>query len=248
MNVVRRYAQHLYFGMRDQLIGGVTHVATRDPEKQIALTFDDGPNPTFTPQILQVLAQHQARATFFMIGEHVHRHAAIARAVQAAGHAIGNHTYTHRRLIGCSLPQIRMELNQCQHTLKALLGDAYERTAKLMRPPYGGYDMTSALLAQSLRYRMVLWSVSGEDWRADPGPLVAQRVLAQTQPGSIVLLHDGWNTSRPSQTEDEVIADRTPTVQALAQLLPALLAQGYAFVTVPELLMRKGAQPIRKRY
>lgn len=248
MYSIRRYAQHIYFGIRDQFMGGVTQVVLGDKEKRIALTFDDGPNPTFTPQILHVLEQHRAKATFFMIGEHVHRHSDIARDVQAAGHAIGNHTYTHRRLVGCNLAQLRIELNECQHALKALLGDAYERAGKLMRPPYGAYDMTTALLTQSLRYRMLLWSVSGEDWRADAAALIAQRVLAQVKPGSIVLLHDGWNTSRPNQGESDLIADRTQTVQALALLLPALLAQGYQCVTLPELLTHKGARPIRKRY
>lgn len=245
-NRVRRYSQHIYFRMRDRLIGGITHVATGD--KLVALTFDDGPNPVFTPQILQVLAQYHAKATFFMIGEHVHRHSEIVRAVQAAGHAIGNHTYTHRRLAGCSLAQVRIELIECQRVLRVLLGEAYGRTGKLMRPPYGAYDTTTALFAKSQRYRMVLWSVSGEDWRHDDAGLVAQRIMAQTQPGSIVLLHDGWNTSRHSQFGDDLVADRAQTVLALTQVLPVLAGQGYQFVTMPELLAHEGVRVVRKRY
>ena len=254
--MLQRYTRHIYFSLRDRLVGGITHVDI--PSKQVAITFDDGPNPTFTPQILQVLAQHQATATFFMLGEHVHRHPEIARQVQAAGHAIGNHTYTHRRLLGCSPAQVQIELTECQRVLKALLGETYDRTDKLMRPPYGAYDTTTALVTRTMRYRMVLWSASGDDWRDDAAALVVQRIMAQMQPGGIVLLHDGWNSARSESaraesarsgtTGDGQVFDRTQTVLALSTLLPLLAAQGYQFVSVPALLATPGARVVRKRY
>ena len=240
--VFQRYARHIYSRMRDQLIGGVTHCATN--EKIAALTFDDGPNPIYTPQVLAVLAQYRAKATFFMIGEHIRQHLDVARAVQADGHAIANHTYTHHNLAGCSEAQVRIELAECQRALKMLLGE----TGKLLRPPYGSYDTSAAWIAQVQGYRMVLWSASGEDWRGDDATLVAQRVLAQTQPGGIVLLHDGWNTAHSSKAEQDLKPDRTQTVRALGLFLPALLAQGYQFVTVTDMLTRVGARPVRKKY
>ncbi len=230
---VARIGQHLFFTVRDWCMGAAMRVETAD--RAIALTFDDGPNPIYTPQILDVLAHHQAKATFFMVGENVRRYPQIVEKVRAAGHAIGNHTHNHPRLVGRSFAQVRNELSSCDQALCAVEkhhGSQRPVTSDLwLRPPYGAYDMTAALAARSLNQRMAIWSCSGDDWKGDRGEVVADRLRAGIQPGAIVLLHDGWVT-----TDTAAIQDRSGTVDALRLILPELQAQNYRCVTLPELV------------
>ena len=239
---VARIGQHLFFTMRDWCMGAAMRVETT--ERVIALTFDDGPNPLYTPQILDVLAHYQVKATFFMVGTNVRQYPQIVREVQEGGHAIANHTQSHPRLIGRSFAQVREELRLCDQalceverhhqSLRPVMSDRW------FRPPYGAYDITAAVAAQSLNQRMAIWSCSGDDWKGDHGEIVANRLRAGIQPGAIVLLHDGWVT-----TDTAAIQDRSGTVDALRLILPELQAQKYRCVTLPE-FTRLG-KVIRKR-
>jgi peptidoglycan/xylan/chitin deacetylase (PgdA/CDA1 family) len=212
-----------------------TIVGCRTTRKIIALTFDDGPNPDCTPRILEILARYQVKATFFMLGGNVAAHPEIARKVAQAGHAIGNHTFTHPCLADCSPVEVTRELLQCQRTIREVIGVA----PKVMRPPFGTQNPASYLTARMMGYAIVNWSASGEDWQGNPAPVVTERVLADVQPGGIILLHDGLEPP-PHQAEwrpgDDLFQDRSATIEALPMIIEPLQGQGYQFVTLPEMI------------
>jgi len=204
-------------------------------EKVVALTFDDGPNPDYTPPILEILARYQIKATFFMIGENVVAHPQIAREVVGAGHAIGNHTFTHPRLVGCSPAFVAKELFQCQRTIRQVTDVA----PNLMRPPFGAQDPLSFVVARLLGYAVVHWSTSAFDWRDDSAAMVADRVVSQVQAGGVILMHDGFAlfSDQPEQSlGHRVSPDRTQTIAALPMIIEPLQSQGYQFLTLPEML------------
>lgn len=210
-------------------------VGCQTSQKIVALTFDDGPNPVYTPQILDVLAHYQVKATFFLLGRNVAAHPHLARTVVQTGHAIGNHTFTHPYLPDCGPLGVARELSQCQRTIREVIGVAPE----IMRPPYGAQAPESFLTARMMGYKVIHWSAAGEDWQGDPAPLLAERILSRIQPGGIILLHDSWEPP-PDQTEwrpaYDLFQDRTPTLQALPLIIEPLQSQGYQFVTLPQMI------------
>ncbi len=136
-----------------------------DPgSRQIALTYDDGPNDPHTPRLLEVLAKHNVHATFFLIGRYVQQRPQIARAIVQAGHVVGNHTFTHPLLIFKSEAEIRQELTQC----RAALQDAIGEPSNLFRPPFGGRRPAVLRIARELGLEPVMWNVTGYDWNAPP--------------------------------------------------------------------------------
>jgi peptidoglycan/xylan/chitin deacetylase (PgdA/CDA1 family) len=191
-------------------------------EKTIALTFDDGPNPAVTPDLLDLLKQHEVRATFFLIGAHVRRSPALAREISQRGHTIGNHTDTHPNLTILSTQQISDELDRCDEAIFA----ATQRRPRWMRPPYG---FRSPLLNGVVRRRggagVVMWSRLARDWKPQPVAAVAER-LQRVRGGDIVLLHDGDH--RLAQ------GDRHHTVQALEQWIPRWKEAGLQFATLDQ--------------
>lgn len=229
----RHAGWRVYDHVRDNWLK--TIVGSPTPRRIVALTFDDGPNPDSTPQILEVLAQFKVKATFFLLGRNVAAHPEIVRRVVQAGHAIGNHTFTHPRLVGCGALAVARELIQCRQAIRQAVGLA----PKLMRPPFGAQDVTAFLTARLLGYTAVNWTASGDDWKGDPAPQVAERVLADARPGCIILLHDGWEPPAGQiklRPEQERLQDRMPTLQALSSIIEHLQGEGYEFVTVPEML------------
>lgn len=192
-------------------------------EKQVALTFDDGPHPHYTPQILRLLNQYEARATFFVLGRHVRRYPGIVRKLADSGQEVENHSFTHLRFPSEDEKAWQRELARTELELD-LLGCPDHR---LFRPPFSDYSQELLDFLAHLGQRPVLWSVDGADWR-EPDPLaIAVNVLSQVRPGAIVILHDSDETGA---------ADRQPTVEALGLILPALKARGYDCVTVSDLL------------
>ncbi len=192
-------------------------------KKQVALTFDDGPHPCYTPQILRLLKQYQARATFFVLGQHAARHPGVVQQLAHAGMEVENHSFTHLRFPPEDPQAWHRELQRTEAELD-LLGCPDHR---LFRPPFSDYSPELRRFLAHLDYRLVLWSVDSADWR-EPDPLaIAVNVLSQVRPGAIVILHDSDETGA---------ADRTPTIEALSLILPALQARGYDCVTVSELL------------
>jgi peptidoglycan/xylan/chitin deacetylase (PgdA/CDA1 family) len=192
--------------------------------KQIALTYDDGPNDPHTLQLLDVLAKHSVRATFFMIGRYVQQRPDIARAVAQAGHVIGNHTFTHPLLIFKSEAQTRMQLVECHQALEDAIGEH----SNLFRPPFGGRRPATLRVARELRLQTVMWNVTGHDWNAPPAAVIEKKVARQMQGGDVILLHDGGHRAMG--------ADRAPTVVATDRLIASCQAEGYEFVTIPEMM------------
>ena len=196
------------------------------PDKTVALTFDDGPDPRWTPQILEVLRRHGVPATFFVVGAKTARHPELVRAELAAGHDVGAHTFTHSDLGQASHLRGRVELSLSQTALAGAAGV----TTHLLRLPYssspadmGASELAAARRAGDLGYLLVFATEDGEDWR-QPGPGV---IVARSTPpagrGGVVLLHDGGG-------------DRSQTVEAVDRLITKLKADGYRFTTVSDLV------------
>lgn len=197
-------------------------VKTSTQDKCIALTFDDGPWPGSTKKILQVLEEHHAKATFFMIGGQIREYPAIARAVRDAGHAIGNHSWNHP-----SRP--RDSKAQVEKTDRAIR-EVLQITPTLFRPPYGIETNGMAKWAKQAKEAVLIWSVDTADWRRPGASRIASRAVRGASPGAIILMHDGGG-------------DRRQTVAALPEILDALEKKGYRFVTIPELLGRRKEEP-----
>ena len=195
-----------------------------DPaSRQVALTFDDGPDPRFTEDVLDVLAQYDVPATFFLMGSRAIAYPEIVQRMQAEGHIIGNHTYWHPNLVReGDLATLDREISRTEDTLNDIVG---YRTS-LFRAPYGFlYDALVERVAE-LNYNVIAWSVDSLDWQEQGADTIAYTVLSNLHPGAIILMHDGGDWD----------ADRTGTVEALHQIIPAIRAQGLEFVTVDELL------------
>jgi peptidoglycan/xylan/chitin deacetylase (PgdA/CDA1 family) len=202
---------------------GRTFAGGQRGTKQIALTFDDGPNGPHTLRLLEVLAKHGVKATFFMIGSYVRQQPEIARAVAQGGHVIGNHTFSHPRLIFKTAVETRAEIIQCRSALQ----DAVGEHSNLFRPPFGGRRPATLRVVRQLGLQPVMWNVSGEDWKAPTAEAIENEVARQIRGGDVVLLHDGSHRGMG--------AERTRTVAATEGLIPRLRDQGYEFVTIEEM-------------
>jgi peptidoglycan-N-acetylglucosamine deacetylase len=152
-----------------------------------ALTFDDGPHPHGTEAVLEILARAGVAATFFLVGEQVARHPALAREVAAAGHGIGLHCYRHRNLLRLSPPQVREDIVRAQASIE----DATQRRIDLYRPPYGVLNAAALQFARGRGWRTLLWSHWGRDWEAQATPeSILALVTANAGEGAVLLLHD----------------------------------------------------------
>lgn len=194
-------------------------------EKVIALTFDDGPHPTYTPQILNVLAKYDAKATFFVIGEHAKKFPAIILREEDEGHEIANHTYTHP--YSKTAEVLENELIKTNEVIYDITGTY----PTLYRPVGGSYNDRIINIAVENGFKVVMWSwhQDTKDWQRPGVNKIVTTVLSGAKPGDVVLFHDAGG-------------DRSQTVQALEEILPALKKQGYEFVTISELWNRNGSQ------
>jgi peptidoglycan-N-acetylglucosamine deacetylase len=186
---------------------------------EIALTFDDGPQPIYTLQVLHILQAYGVSATFFCIGRQIPRYASIVQQVSRAGNVIADHTWDHFDLTRLSIAGMQWELN---HTA-AIITQVTGVRPVLFRPPYGFINTTVKNEATQFGLTPVMWNVDPNDWRLPGTDAIVQRVLANTGNGSVILMHDGGG-------------DRSQTVQALPQIIVGLQERGYRFVTVPQLM------------
>ena len=207
---------------------GRTFTGLGPGSKRIALTYDDGPNDPHTLRLLEVLARHEVRATFFMIGRYVRERPDLAREVARAGHVIGNHTMMHPLLSLESAARTRIELVEC----RSALTDAVGEHSNLFRPPFGGRRPVTLRTARELGLEPVMWSVTGYDWNAPPAATIERKVERQIKGGDVILLHDGGHKGMG--------ADRGQTVVATEKLIRKYKDEGFEFVTVAE-MMRGGA-------
>lgn len=189
--------------------------------KAVALTFDDGPNPVYTPKILKLLRQYHAHATFFVIGSRVADYPNLVRQEVQAGHELANHTYNHRNIKKMSEADLEEEIEDTQEVITRTTG----RTPSLFRPPTGYYDQSVIKAAKANNCLVVIWSWDQDtrDWGTTDAPSMVKQVLAHLHSGDIILFHDK-------------AGDRTQTLRALETILPEMTKRGYACLTVSELL------------
>jgi polysaccharide deacetylase family sporulation protein PdaB len=216
-SVLELLAQHqaeLERGLRyDKLLHGDTS------KRQIAITFDDGPHPEYSPQLLAILKKYKAKATFFLVGEKAEQAPDLVRAEVAAGHCVGNHTYHHVNLTKIPNEDVAAEIKACGDVLRKITGQA----PHLFRPPGGDYDKQVAETAEALGYTMVLWTDDPGDYASPGDKVIETRVLDHVSNGGIVLIHDGVQQ----------------TVDVLPQILGYLKGKGYEFVTIDEMTGKK---------
>jgi peptidoglycan-N-acetylglucosamine deacetylase len=178
----------------------------------VYLTFDDGPTPAWTPRVLALLARYQARATFFVLGRSTAAHPELVRQEFAAGHGVGNHTWSHRRLTNLRGAQLVAEVNTTSTAIRQITG----APVRCLRPPFATMDAASAEQVRALGLRLVLWDIDTNDWLRPGTGAIAGRVLGRVRSGNVILMHDGGG-------------NRSQTVVALEQVLATLSARGYRF-------------------
>jgi peptidoglycan/xylan/chitin deacetylase (PgdA/CDA1 family) len=189
-------------------------------EQVVAITFDDGPDPTHTPRVLAVLDEHHAKATFFMMGRNIERHPDVAREVVRRGHEVGNHSYSHPKLVLMWPRRVREEIERTDQLLRGI-----GATGNLhFRPPHAAKFVILPYVLLQMGKLSVLGDVDPEEWKGPPASTMTSSILRQVQPGSIIGLHE------PMGGE---------TLQTLRSILPALAARGYRFETVSELIRRR---------
>ncbi len=187
--------------------------------KKIALTFDDGPHPRNTPEILKILNKYGVKATFFVIGVNVKNYPETLSMVVEAGHELGNHTYSHQVLKSKNKQDISKEIIDTEREISKKT----EYSTTLIRPPCGFYDDKLISLANENDYKVVLWNVDTHDWAHASVEDIVTTVTKTVNGGDIILFHD-------------YISGENNTPEALRIIIPRLLKQGYEFVTVSELL------------
>ena len=192
---------------------------SREPTKKIALTFDDGPHPRYTERILDILDRYDIKATFFVIGVNIQNYPEPFAKVVAAGHEIGNHSFSHSVCGSREYTDIVAEMQKCD----SLIFDITGKKPSLYRPPCGIYDVEVVSAAKKAGHSVVLWSVDTLDWKNTPPEEIKKNVLDSVKGGEIILMHD-------------YTSGKNTTCEALELMIPELLSEGYEFVTVSELI------------
>lgn len=195
-----------------------------ESRREIALTFDDGPHPKDTPQVLETLAKHNIHATFFLVGRYVEQYPALVKQIHQSGHQLGIHGFRHRPFPLEKPSTLQSQLDRTRNAIANVCGISPE-TIKDLRPPYGAFTSTTARRLTEWGYQLVLWNNMPPHWM-QPVSWTIEQVLDQTHPGSIIVLHDGHGHG-------------TKAAQILDIIIPKLKAQGYNFVTIKQTRERK---------
>jgi peptidoglycan-N-acetylglucosamine deacetylase len=236
----RHSPRRIASAMARAVLGTVTAVQTT--ERVAALTFDDGPDPRWTPALLELFERYGVRATFFMLGKNAAAHQALVKRVSEAGHAIGNHSWDHPCFPLIDARERRQQLRACRRALAPFGG-------RIMRPPFGYQSFASRLDAMILGYEVVMWTVEVGDWYDADAGRMAEALKTRLRPGRIVLLHDalfqrGESDRAPVRTRQSH-PDRAAMFAAVESFLEAV-SPAFEFVTVPELLQR--GRPVRRNW
>jgi len=201
-----------------------TYFQAHVDQPYIAMTFDDGPSAENTPRLLEMLKQRNIKATFFLIGQNVAANPNIVKQILADGNEIGNHTWTHPQLSKLSDDKVTAEITKTQDAIK----DASGYTPTLLRPPYGAITPRQReWISSQFGLNVILWSVDPFDWKRPGSAVITQRILSQARPGAIILSHD----------------IHKQTVDAMPATLDGLIAKGYKFVTVSQLIALNKPKP-----
>lgn len=203
-----------------RLFPGVILRMGKGPERLVALTFDDGPDRTYTPAVLDILRQKGVPATFFLVGKRIQEDPDVVWRIVNEGHLIGNHTYSHTRLLKQG-PELALELSRMEDALKPFGVSAHA----LFRPPYGAANPSLVTQASNLGYKIALWSVDSLDWRGLSSAEVTRNILGPVAPGSVILQHSAGGPGE----------DLSGSVAALPRVIDDLQAKGYRFVTLSEM-------------
>ena len=193
--------------------------ASAEGKKRIALTFDDGPHPRYTPQILDILKKYGVKATFFAVGENAETYPALMERMVAEGHEIGNHTYNHYHTPKMDNQTLRQDILACDEALVRLTG----KEVRLFRPPEGVCNDEICAVCEEKGYTIVMWSIDTRDWAHTPPQDMIENVKKHATDGAIILMHD-------------FIGKNSKTPEALRGMIPMLQGLGYEFCTVGELL------------
>jgi peptidoglycan/xylan/chitin deacetylase (PgdA/CDA1 family) len=221
---------------------GKTLVSGPKDARVVALTYDDGPNPPYTDEILAVLRAERVRATFFVVGRAVAAYPGVVRREVADGNAIGNHTWNHAHLLLYDGSNLRRNLERTDQAIFA----ATKIHVRIMRPPFGARDWLVLDEVRKLGYTPVMWSVPlANDWEYPPAKVIAARVLRYAGDGAIIDLHDGNQGIVCARVHVPArVCDRSADVEATRLIVETLKREGYRFVTIPELLRMQAHSPM----
>lgn len=223
-------SERMLRSLKGRLAGAITHVSTQS--NVAALTFDDGPHPEFTPRLLDILAKHRARATFFVVGEAASRQPDLVRRMAMEGHAIGNHSWNHPSFPMISGRERRRQLRACSDAI-APFGQ------RLFRPPYAEQSVRSRLDALLMQHKVIMFNCEVADWCDSDRDRMTKGLVQKVKPGSIICLHDALYRDRDPSLEPllnvEPHEDRQAMLAALDMFL-GLVDGKFRFVTVTELL------------
>ena len=183
-------------------------------KKRIALTFDDGPHPIYTPQMLELLKEEQVPATFFLLGENVELYGDVVKEIAKEGHLIGNHTYHHVQVTSLSLEEACKEIQETSDLIEELTGTGTE----YVRPPFGTWNKE---LEERLNLIPVMWSIDTKDWTTQNVDWIVRETVKHAEDHDIILMHDSYQS----------------TVDAVKRIIEQLEAEGFEFVTVDEIIM-----------
>jgi peptidoglycan/xylan/chitin deacetylase (PgdA/CDA1 family) len=204
-----------------QLFGSLVYRLETN-KKVVALTFDDGPSPNNTIDILNLLNEYSIKATFFMIGQNIERYPEIASAVFKSGHDIGNHTYSHQRTLFGSVDFFRDEIQRTDELIRKI---GYQEEI-FFRPPFGKKLINLPLALKELEKTTVTWDVDSKDTKNQDPNWLKSKVLTNIEPGSIILFHDGFSK-------------KEGTITTIRAVIEELKKQGYTFLTINELLRQQ---------
>lgn len=203
-----------------QLLGSlINHVDTK--ENVVALTYDDGPNPPYTNQLLNILERYQIKATFFVIGKNIEKYPETIRLIMSKGHELGNHSYSHERMVFKQPSFVKLEIEKTDRLLRQL-GVKQEIH---FRAPFGRKFIVLPYMLAKMHKKNILWNVNSKDYAAVNSDAIEKYVLERVRPGSIILLHDGGGK-------------RSRTVAATETIIKKLQKKGYEFKTVSELIRK----------